>query len=261
MNSSYNVVGILAHVDAGKTTLSEAILYNSGVIRSLGRVDKRDTFLDTNHIERERGITIFSKQARVRLGDKEVILLDTPGHMDFSAETERTLPLLDAAILVISGIDGVQVHTKTLFKLLRRYHIPVTIFVNKMDMDIADKNRLLSDLRENLSDRIVDFFDEDYLENVAMSDEEAMEYYLEHGDLPADKIRSLYENRLVIPCYFGSALKNEGVSEFVDSMSDYLPVKNYPDEFAAKVYKIGRDTNGARLTYMKITGGSVKARE
>ncbi len=261
MKSSYSVVGILAHVDAGKTTLSEAILYNSGVIRTLGRVDKRDTFLDTNHIERERGITIFSKQARFRTGDRDVILLDTPGHMDFSAETERTLPLLDAAILVISGIDGVQVHTKTLYKLLRRYHIPVAIFVNKMDMDIADKNRLLSDLRENLSDRIVDFSDEDYLENVAMSDEEAMEYYLEHGDLPADKIRSLYENRLVIPCYFGSALKNEGVSEFVDSMSDYLPVKNYPDGFAAKVYKIGRDSNGARLTYMKLTGGSIKARE
>ena len=131
MNSSYNVVGVLAHVDAGKTTLSEAILYNSGVIRTLGRVDKRDTFLDTNHIERERGITIFSKQARIKVNDKNIILLDTPGHMDFSAETERTLPLLDAAILVVSGIDGVQVHTKTLFKLLRRYHIPVSIFVNK----------------------------------------------------------------------------------------------------------------------------------
>ena len=261
MNSSYNVVGVLAHVDAGKTTLSEAILYNSGVIRTLGRVDKRDTFLDTNHIERERGITIFSKQARIKVNDRNIILLDTPGHMDFSAETERTLPLLDAAILVVSGIDGVQVHTKTLFKLLRRYHIPVSIFVNKMDMDIAVKDRLFDDLKEALSDRVVDFSDKDYLENVAMCDEEAMEYFLEHGDLPADKIKSLYEKRLVIPCYFGSALKNEGVRELIDGMADYLPVKNYPDEFAAKVYKIGRDSNGTRLTYMKLTGGSVKVKE
>ena len=261
MYSSYNVVGILAHVDAGKTTLSEAILYNSGVIRTLGRVDKRDTFLDTNHIERERGITIFSKQARIRLKDKDVILLDTPGHMDFSAETERTLPLLDAAILVVSGIDGVQVHTKTLFKLLRRYHIPVSIFINKMDMEIADKAGLLDDLRDNLSDRVVDFTAEDYIENVAMSDEEAMEYYLEHGDVPRNMISSLYERRLVIPCYFGSALKNEGVDEMIRSLSNYLPVKQYPEEFAAKVYKIGRDSNGTRLTYMKLTGGSIKARE
>ena len=258
-------IGILAHVDAGKTTLSEAMLYRSGAIRSLGRVDNRDAFLDTYELERNRGITIFSKQARLRLGEKPVTLLDTPGHVDFSAEMERTLQVIDYAVLVISGADGVQGHTRTLWKLLKRYRVPTFLFVNKMDQQGTDRGKLLEELRRLLDDRCVDFSAgqdrETFLENIAVCGEEAMESYLGTGEIPQDEINRLICRRELFPCWFGSALKLEGVDEFLHGLEICMTAPEYGEQFGARVYKIGRDEQGNRLTYLKVTGGALKVKD
>ena len=256
------VIGILAHVDAGKTTLSEGILYQTGTIRKLGRVDNKDAFLDTYELERARGITIFSKQAVFELGEKEVTLLDTPGHVDFSPEMERTLQVLDYAILVISGADGVQGHTETLWHLLSRYQIPTFLFVNKMDQNGTDREKLLRELKKRLHDNCIDF-NGDYVnlhENLAMCEERTLEIYLEKGSLPDSEITGLIARRKAFPCYFGSALKLDGVEELLKGLEDYGEAPEYGQEFGARIYKISRDEQGNRLTHLKVTGGSLKVR-
>ena len=257
------VVGILAHVDAGKTTLSEALLYQSGALRRLGRVDHQDAFLDTDAMERERGITIFSKQAVFSLKDTEVTLLDTPGHVDFSAEAERTLQVLDCAILVISGTDGVQAHTRTLWRLLERYHVPTFLFVNKMDLAGADRAAVLAGLKQHLGSGCVDFSgerDESFREEAAVCDESVLERYLETGVLTDGDLRRMVGKRKLFPCWFGSALKLEGVSEFLEGVEQYAPVPAYPETFGARIYKIARDGQGTRLTYLKVTGGTLRVK-
>jgi len=255
-------VGILAHVDAGKTTLSEAMLYRSGALRKLGRVDHRDAFLDTDTIERERGITIFSKQAEFSLNDLEVTLLDTPGHVDFSAEAERTLRVLDCAILVISGTDGVQGHTQTLWRLLKRYDVPVFLFVNKMDLNGADRTALMEDLKRRLDGGCVDVSvsPEAFAEEAAVCDEAVLESYLETGVVSDKQMASMIRERKLFPCFFGSALKLEGVDEFLEAFSRYAPVPEYPKEFGARVFKVARDNQGNRLTYLKVTGGTLRVK-
>ncbi|MBQ8803570.1 MAG: TetM/TetW/TetO/TetS family tetracycline resistance ribosomal protection protein [Tyzzerella sp.] len=264
MTNNRLVVGILAHVDAGKTTLAESILYLSGNIRKLGRVDHGNAFLDTYELERSRGITIFSKQAEVKLREKEITLLDTPGHVDFSAEMERTLQVLDYAILVISGADGVQGHVKTLWKLLERYEIPVFLFINKMDQDGTDKEALLTELKKQLHDNCVDFSSEqdsnEFLENVAVCDEKVLEQFLEGEEVSAGQIQQMIQKRKIFPCYFGSALKLQGIEEFLEGFEKNTKCPEYPEEFGAKVYKISRDKQGNRLTHLKITGGSLKVK-
>ena len=258
------VIGILAHVDAGKTTLSESMLYLSGSIRKLGRVDYRNAFLDTYELERERGITIFSKQAVFSLGDREVTLLDTPGHVDFSAEMERTLQVLDYAILVINGADGVQGHTLTLWRLLKTYQIPVFLFINKMDQEGTDKEKLLLELKKRLSDSCIAFDEslskEEFMESIAMCEEGLLEEYLESGEVQKEGIRQAIQKRNIFPCFFGSALKVFGVEEFLKGMEEYMISPEYGEQFGAKVYKIARDSAGNRLTYCKITGGSLKVK-
>lgn len=257
------VVGILAHVDAGKTTLSEGMLYTSGAIRTMGRVDNRDAFLDTYALERERGITIFSKQAVFPLGTTQVTLLDTPGHVDFSPEMERTLQVLDYAILVISGADGVQGHTRTLWNLLRRYEIPTFVFVNKMDQKGTDAEVLLQELKNVLEEGCVDFStkrDAHFYEETAVCSEDALEEFLETGRLKKETLQELFLERQLFPCFFGSALRLEGVKEFVEQMQELIKVPAYPETFGAKVFKIARDEAGNRLTYLKITGGSLKVK-
>lgn len=256
------VIGILAHVDAGKTTLSEALLYTSGGIRRFGRVDHQDAFLDNFAMERERGITIFSKQAELTFGDVRVTLLDTPGHVDFSAEMERTLQVLDYAILVINGADGVQAHTGTLWRLLKQYRIPVFLFVNKMDQPSADKERLMENLKTQLDEGCMDFMDIRLTdESLAMGSEEMMEAYLETGDIPEDAVRRAIRKRYIFPCYFGSALKLTGIEVLMEGMARYMECPVYGAEFGAKVYKISRDEQGNRMTHLKITGGSLKVKE
>lgn len=288
-------IGILAHVDAGKTTLSECMLYLSGRIRKLGRVDHKDAFFDTYELERERGITIFSKQAELETGNLGITLLDTPGHVDFSAEMERTLQVLDYAILVINGADGVQGHTRTLWKLLKRYQIPTFLFINKMDQVGTDKEKVLDDLQNRLDEACIDFTErsEEFFDSLAMCDEEAMEEYLESEKVEEDTIAEMIGMRKVYPCYFGSALKIEGVQEFMDGMADYIEKNeqwtekgehgkteayrksdqktgrkdsgalNEKDisEFGAKVYKISRDSSGSRLTHLKVTSGVLKVKD
>lgn len=257
------VVGILAHVDAGKTTLSEGMLYTSGAIRTMGRVDNRDAFLDTYALERERGITIFSKQAVFPLGTTQVTLLDTPGHVDFSPEMERTLQVLDYAILVISGADGVQGHTRTLWNLLRRYEIPTFVFVNKMDQKGTDAEVLLQELKTVLEEGCVDFStkrDVHFYEEAAVCSEDALEEFLETGRLKKETLQELFLERQLFPCFFGSALRLEGVKEFVEQMQELIKVPAYHETFGAKVFKIARDEAGNRLTYLKITGGSLKVK-
>ena len=257
------VVGILAHVDAGKTTLSEGMLYTSGAIRTMGRVDNRDAFLDTYALERERGITIFSKQAVFPLGTTQVTLLDTPGHVDFSPEMERTLQVLDYAILVISGADGVQGHTRTLWNLLRRYEIPTFVFVNKMDQKGTDAEVLLQELKNVLEEGCVDFSakrDVHFYEEAAVCSEDALEEFLEIGRLKKETLQERFLDRQLFPCFFGSALRLEGVKEFVEQMQELIKVPAYPETFGAKVFKIARDEAGNRLTYLKITGGSLKVK-
>ncbi len=257
------VVGILAHVDAGKTTLSEGMLYTSGAIRTMGRVDNRDAFLDTYALERERGITIFSKQAVFPLGTTQVTLLDTPGHVDFSPEMERTLQVLDYAILVISGADGVQGHTRTLWNLLRRYEIPTFVFINKMDQEGTDAEALLQEIKNILEEGCVDFStkrDAHFYEETAVCSEDALEEFLETGRLKEKTVQELFLERQLFPCFFGSALRLEGVKEFLEQMQELIKVPEYSDTFAAKVFKIARDEAGNRLTYLKITGGSLKVK-
>lgn len=256
------VISILAHVDAGKTTLSEALLYTVGQLKKLGRVDNKNAFLDNYELERRRGITIFSKQAVLKTQNMEITLLDTPGHVDFSSEAERTLQVQDYAILVISARDGVQPHTETLWRLLSRYDVPVFIFVNKMDLDGTDKNAVLAELKKHLSENCVDFTasEEELSENAALCDEKLMEKYLEHGEISAAEIAKVIKERKIFPCWFGSALKLEGVAEFIGGLEKYTLEQDYGSEFGARVFKIARDPQGNRLTYMKITGGSLRAR-
>lgn len=254
--------GILAHVDAGKTTLSEAILYLTGSIRKLGRVDHKDAFLDSSEIERSRGITVFSKEARFVLGEKEVTLLDTPGHADFSAEMERTLQVLDYAILVVSGTDGVQSHTRTLWKLLADCGMPVFVFVNKMDRPGTDREAIVRELTEAFGDGFVEAKADGSLneDEAAMASENLMEEYLADSSLSDQSLAHAIEERLIFPVHFGSALKMEGVKEFLDGFARYTQPKEYDEEFGARVYKISRDKQGNRLTHMKITGGSLKSK-
>ncbi len=255
------VVGIMAHVDAGKTTLSEALLYHTGAIRKLGRVDHRDAFLDTHSLERERGITIFSKQARLTTDTLALTLVDTPGHADFAAEMERVLPVLDCAILVISGTDGVQAHTETVWRLLERYGVPVFLFVNKMDLPGADRAALLAGLQRDLSENCLDFSSgADLTEALAMCDEALLERYMETGAVTDGDIRGLISERKLFPCWFGAALKLEGTAEFLAGLERFTSVPEYPAEFGARVYKIARDDQGSRLTYLKLTGGTLKVR-
>ena len=256
------VIGILAHVDAGKTTLSEALLYTAGQLKKLGRVDNKSTFLDNYELERRRGITIFSKQAVLRTENTEITLLDTPGHIDFSSEAERTLQVQDYAVLVISARDGVQPHTETLWRLLLRYNVPVFIFVNKMDLEGSDKNRVLAELKKHLSENCADFTasDDEICENAAFCNEKLMEKYIEEGSLSDVEIAKAIRERNIFPCWFGSALKLDGVAEFIEGLEKYTLQTEYRPEFGARVFKIARDPQGNRLTYMKITGGSLKAR-
>lgn len=258
------VTGILAHVDAGKTTLSEGMLYVSGNLKKLGRVDHKDAFLDTYRLERERGITIFSKQAILSLENTQFMLLDTPGHVDFSTEMERTLQVLDYAILVISGSDGVQGHTETLWKLLEQYCIPTFLFVNKMDLDSAEHDAVLAQLKRRFGDGCVDFSaeraTEERDEEAAMCSEAMMESFLEHGELSLEELQHAIIHREIFPCYFGSALRLHGVEEFLRGMEQYTVDPVYPKEFGAKVYKISRDPQGKRLTWMKITGGGLRVK-
>ena len=266
MVGSKTVIGILAHVDAGKTTLSEALLYTTGTVRKLGRVDHKDAFLDNLNQERERGITIFSKQANLSWKGLELVLLDTPGHVDFSAEMERTLQVLDYCILVISGADGVQGHTLTLWKLLKQYDIPTFLFVNKMDQPAADKVKLIQNLQDKLSQGCQDFsnsgegFDSDRLEEIAVCSEKLTEEYLEKGTLETKSIAEAVAKREVFPCFFGSALKLQGVEELLDGIQTYSCQKEYPEEFGARVYKISRDQAGNRLTHIKVTGGILRVK-
>lgn len=255
------VVGILAHVDSGKTTLSEAMLYTAGKIRKLGRVDHKDAYLDTDAQERERGITIFSKQAVFTYDGMEITLLDTPGHVDFSAEMERTLQVLDYAILVINGMDGVQSHTDTLWKLLKRYEIPTFIFVNKMDMEGTDKDTVFQNIRKKLDGDCVDFSSGDRDEQIAMADERLLDTYLDSGMVEVEDIIEAILDRKIFPCFWGSALKLSGVQELLDAMNTYMVMSAYNAEFGGRIFKISRDAKGERLTYMKVTGGSLKCRE
>ena len=259
------VVGILAHVDAGKTTLAESLLYLTGSIRKLGRVDHKDTFLDTNTLERARGITIFSKQAILSYKNIEITLLDTPGHVDFSAEMERTLQVLDYAILVISGSDGIQGHTETLWRLLIRYGIPTFLFINKMDLEGTNQSALMEELKRKLGDGCVDFSvksaSDEFMENLALCDEDLLEQYMEHHILQDKTITKAIVDRKVYPCYFGSALKLNGVEAMLNGLEQYTLAPTYPEDFGAKIYKISRDEQGNRLTHMKITGGSLRVKK
>lgn len=258
------VIGILAHVDAGKTTLSEALLYNAGITKALGRVDKGNAYLDTDELEKQRGITIFSKQAEFIWKDLEVTLVDTPGHVDFSAEMERTLQILDYAILVISASNGVQSHTRTLWELLKMYKVPTIIFVNKMDMPDTDKALLLSELKSKLDDSCVDFTDIQEVmsnEEVAMTNESLMEEFLSCGKIDIEDIKRGISDREIFPCHFGSALKNDKIIDLLDGLNTYIDEKKYPDKFSAKVYKINRDSQGNRLTYIKVTGGVLRVKD
>ena len=266
-----SIVGILAHVDAGKTTLAESLLCACGVIEKAGRVDHGDAFLDNGDMERKRGITIFSKQARIRWKDVDITLLDTPGHVDFSAEMERTLQVLDAAVLVIDGSDGVQGDVHTLWRLLKRYEVPVFLFVNKMDQPGTDPEKVLTELQKKLDSNITSVEKllqpgdnegerETELEHAAMCSEALMEEYLETGELSAENISDTVAERKLFPCFFGSALKQWGITELLDGLNAYLPQPEYPEEFGARVYKIGRDNAGIRLSYLKVTGGSLRVK-
>ena len=255
-------IGILAHVDSGKTTLSEGLLYASGALRKLGRVDHGDAFLDTDALERERGITIFAKQAMLTVGECEFTLLDTPGHVDFSAEMERTLSVLDYAVLVISGSDGVQSHTRTLWRLLTRYEVPTFLFINKMDLAGTDKSALMERLTQTLSAECVDFSapPQERNEALALCDEAALESLLERGSIDDALIAEMIKSRKVFPCFFGSALKMDGVEDFLSALARFTVAPGYPSEFGAKVFKISRDAQGARLTWLKVTGGALRVK-
>lgn len=256
------VIGILAHVDSGKTTLSEGLLYCAGQIRKMGRVDHGNAFLDTDKIEKERGITIFSKQAVMSFEDCEITLLDTPGHVDFSAEMERTLCVLDYAVLVISGTDGVQSHTQTLWNMLEHYNIPTFIFVNKMDLIAADREKILSELSKRLSDSCLDFenMNEEFFEAAALADSYLLDEYTQNGTISEKSLKKAVLSRKIFPCFFGSALKNEGVEEFLKAVIRYTAEKNHGSDFGARVFKISEDERGQRLTHIRITSGNIKVK-
>ena len=256
------VLGILAHVDSGKTTLSEAMLYRAGVTRRLGRVDHKDAFLDTDALEKARGITIFSKQALLTAGDTDITLLDTPGHVDFSTETERTLQVLDYAVLVVSGTDGVQSHTETLWRLLRRYHVPTFVFVNKMDLPGMERQELLAQLNRRLGEGFVDFGAEqaDRDEALALCDENLMNRMLDAGQLQDADLIPAIARRHVFPCWFGAALKLEGVDALLDGLDRYTRPAPALEAFGAKVFKVSQDEQGARLTWLRVTGGELKVK-
>ena len=256
-------IGLLAHVDAGKTTLSEALLYESGARRTFGRVDHGDTCLDTHVLEREKGITILSKQAMLETAHRRFTLVDTPGHVDFSAETERTLPILDCAVLIISGTDGIQAHTATLWKLLEQYHVPTFLFINKMDLPGAEKEALLQQLQTRLSPGCIDFTASraEIDEHAALCDEALLESYLESGCVTDGNLKGLIGARRIFPCCFGAALKREGVDKFLEILDAFAPEAVPHPEFGARVYKISRDAQGGRLTWLKITGGTLKVRQ
>ena len=247
-NKHHISIGLLAHVDAGKTTLSEALLYQTGAKRTLGRVDHGDAHLDTHNLERARGITIFSKQALLETAHRRITLVDTPGHVDFSAEAERTMPILDAAVLVISGTDGIQAHTITLWRLLERYGVPTFLFINKMDLPGMDRDKLMEQLQRELAPGCIDFGGDpdEIAEAAAMCDEALLESYLETGEVTEGNIQGLIAGRKVFPCCFGSALKLQGVNDLIDLLDAYGPEKSYPTDFAARVYKISRDPQGNR---------------
>ena len=258
------VIGITAHVDAGKTTLAEAMLYRTGQLRKLGRVDHGSAAMDSHLLERERGITIFLSQAELPLGDMEVTLLDTPGHVDFSAEMERTLSVLDYAILVISGVDGVQAHTRTLWRLLELYRVPTFLFVTKMDFGRRDRDCLMESLRHELGEGCVDFTPaarDRRMEQLATCREDALEAYLDGGEVPDALVRQLVRQRLVFPCWFGSGLKLEGIDEFLEGLARYVEPPVYPETFSARVFKISHDPQGKRLTHLKVTGGTLRVRD
>lgn len=256
------IIGTLAHVDAGKTTLSESMLYLSGSIRKMGRVDHKDAFLDFDHQERNRGITIFSKQAILNWNESEITIVDTPGHVDFSTEMERTLQILDYAILVINGLDGVQAHSETIWQLLKHYQIPTFLFINKMDITHYEQTQLMNDIEKKLSGHCIDFTlsDEERDEKISMCDDELLEHYLEKMSIDDELLIDAISQRKVFPCYFGSALKMKNVDKLLDGLSNYTKNKTYPSSFGAKVYKISRDEQGNQLTHMKITGGSLKVK-
>ena len=258
------VIGITAHVDAGKTTLAEAMLYRTGQLRKLGRVDHGSAAMDSHLLERERGITIFLSQAELPLGDMEVTLLDTPGHVDFSAEMERTLSVLDYAILVISGVDGVQAHTRTLWRLLELYRVPTFLFVTKMDFGRRDRDCLMESLRHELGEGCVDFTPaarDRRMEQLATCREDALEAYLDTGMVPEELVRQLVRQRLVFPCWFGSGLKLEGIDEFLEGLARYVEPPAYPAAFSARVFKISHDAQGKRLTHLKVTCGTLRVRD
>ena len=259
----YSSIGLIAHVDAGKTTLSEALLYQSGARRTLGRVDHRDSFLDTHSLERSRGITIFSKQAIMETASRIITLVDTPGHVDFSPETERVLPILDCAVLVISGSDGIQAHTLTLWNLLARYKVPTILFISKMDLPSKSKAELLTQLQQRLSPGCVDFTAStaQIHEAAAMCDETVLNTYLETGTVTDKDLQALISRRALFPCCFGSGLKLEGVDRLLDILNDYTPIPAYSQDFGARVYKISRDPQGNRLTWLKVTGGQLRVRD
>ena len=265
MRSNKLTLGILAHVDAGKTTLSEALLYTCGTLRKLGRVDHKDAFLDNFSLERERGITIFSKQAGVTWKERAITLLDTPGHVDFSAEMERTLQVLDYCLLVVSASDGIQSHTRTLWRLLKQYKIPVFVFVNKMDQPDTDREKLLAELKSKLDSGCVDFTGApeagvQFMEELSLCGEELLEEYLDSGNLRDTSVAQAVRLRRIFPCFFGSALKLEGVEELLDGLCRFSLTTEYPEEFGARVYKISRDANGNRLTHLKVTGGVLRVK-
>ena len=254
------VCGLVAHVDAGKTTLSEALLYVSGQLRRQGRVDHRDAFLDTDQQERERGITIFSKQARLSWRNREITLMDTPGHVDFSAEAERVLSVLDCAVLVISGADGVQGHTLTLWKLLEAHGLPVFLFINKMDQPGVDRDARMRELRERFGDGCVELSAPDGYERAAIADEDALNEYLETGKIGAERLVRLVAGRRLFPCIFGAALRGDGADALLNALVECMPVRRFPEAFGARVFKIARDPQGARLTYLRVTGGTLRVR-
>ena len=256
-------IGLVAHVDAGKTTLSEGMLYLSGQIRNMGRVDHGDTFLDSYETERERGLTIFSKQAEFIWNDTSITILDTPGHVDFSAEMERVLQVLDCAVLVVSAVDGVQAHTVTLWRLLKQYKIPTMIFVNKMDRQEADREKLLEELKNRFGDGCVemDMQSEENRESLAMCDETMLEEYLSGGKIEKETVKKAVAARKVFPCWFGSALKAQGIEALMSGLCEYAPSAEPLPEFGAKVYKIARDPQGNRLTYLKVTGGQLRVKD
>ena len=253
--------GMIAHVDAGKTTLAEAMLFASGQIRKQGRVDHRDTTMDSHLLEKQRGITIFASQAYIPWEDTGIYLLDTPGHVDFSSETERIMRILDCAVLVISGTDGVQAHTVTLMEMLRHYMVPVFVFVTKMDYARKEREELLSDMRKKLGEGFVDILSEGSSEEAAMLDEELLEKYLSEGKLTDEDLRGLIGALRLFPVYFGSGLKDSGINEFLSSLCALCPKKTYPDSFGARVFKISRDPQGSRLTHVKITGGTIRVKD